>query len=331
MSESPVTVQIDDRIRLLSAVLAMTTWPEQEQDRYPHGVHAHAKATREYLAEDEYHPAVLAMQELMESGLSLDAIFSYAACLNWPGLRARGGVPEWAPRQWAAQLRDFMHRTRLRDFWEQEASVWEQAAEQARRALTGGDPLGLLSRFFGPLNAGMVFQPNLCYPSSQAIGFRWGKRLVAICPPRVAWGNNPPWPYDDAPAETYQEAFGVYTRVLLHEHLEQHPEETEQARRVKLPVPNTFRALYPEWFDQFAVLFISGVTALFLEQTFGKPEADAYIMMAHKAHRFEVLPSVVEVLRRYLEDQARGKYSVFAEYMPTFCTGLRVTEKLKKL
>jgi hypothetical protein len=331
MSDSPISVRIDDRIRLLSAILAMTTWPEQEQDRQPHGVHAHARMTRAHLTEDEYHPAVLSMQELLEAGLALDTIFSFAACLNWPGLRARGGVPEWASKEWPAQVRDFMHRTRLRNLWEEETSTWNHAAEQAARALKDCQPLDLLGKFFGTSQVKLVFQPNLCYPTDRSVGFRRDKSVVAISPPRIAWGNNPPWPYDDDAAATCQDAFRAFTRVLLREYLAKHPEPIEQARRIKLPIPNVFRAQNPDWLDQFAVIFISGATAIFLEQTFGEGEAKSYVMMTHKAHNFKVLPSVIEVLRHYLSEQERGKYDSFAEFIPTFCKGLRVTEQLKRL
>jgi hypothetical protein len=331
MSDSPITVRVDDRIRLLSAVLAMTTWPEQEQDRQPHGVHAHARMTRAHLTEDEYHPAVLSMQELLEASLPLDTIFSFASYLNWPGVRARGGVPKWASKEWPAQIRDFLHRTRLRNLWEEETGIWNRAVEESGKALADCNPLDLLSKFFGPLPVELVFQPNLCYPTDQSVGFRWDKSIVAISPPRIAWGNNPPWPYDDDIPATCQDAFGVYARVLLREYLKGHPEPVEQAQRIRLPVPNVFRAQNPDWNDQFSVIFISGATAIFLEQTFGEAESKAYVMMTHKAHNFTVLPSVINVLRHYLAEHERGKYGSFAEFIPTFCKGLRVTEQLKKL
>ena len=332
MSERPITVQIDNRIRLMSSILAMTTWPIEEQAYHPHGIHAHAKATRAYLAQAEDHPAVHTMQELKETGLSLDEIFGYTACLNWPGLRARGAtLPKWAPKGWSAQMRDFMHSNRVRDLWEQDEQAWKEAEEQANRALAKGDPHGLLARFFGPLDLELAFQPNLCFPTNETLGFKHGKKLVCICPPRVAWGNNPPWPYDDDPPATYAETISSYAKVLLAEYLKKHPKETEQAKSGDLPVPNAFRARYPEWFDQFAVIFVSGVTAIFLEDTFGKPEADAYIVIAHKAHGFKVLPTVVDVLNRYLEGHSEGKYSAFAEYMPVFSKTLRIAERIKRI
>jgi hypothetical protein len=323
---------MDHSVRVLSALLAMTTWPEQEQAYKPHGVHTHARKTREFLAEAEYHPAVLSMQEVLESGETLDTIFSYAALLHWPGLRLRGkDAPEWAPKDWPAQIRDFAHSTRISELWDREKAAWESAAEESRRALEPGNPVEMLQRFFGSQPMQLIFVPNISYPTAQSLGYRDGKRLVCIVPPPIAWGTNPPWPYDDNPGDTPRDVFSTYARVLLAEMLDAHPDAANAVRRTKLPIPNTFRARHPEWFDQFAVLLVSGITALYLRETFGEVESKAYVMMVHKAHGFEALPSVIDVLENYLQGQAVGKYVSFIEYLPAFTKSLRVAERLKKV
>lgn len=332
MAGTVITVRVDDRVRALATLLALTTWPEQEQAYKPHGVHAHARTVRNTLGHLENHPAVIRMQEMLESGLALDDIFSYVNALSWPGMRAKAAdLPAWAPEDWSSELREFINANRVRDVWEHDKSAWVQAEEQARTALTtGGDPTDLLGRIFGPQSLEFYFQPNLCYPTAETVGFRSGKGLMCICPPPVAWGNNPPWPYDDNPAETYRDAFSTYARVLLREFLAAHPETAEVVRRSKLPVPNTFLARYPDWFDQFSVLFTSGLTALALRQYYNPQEEAAYVVMAHKAHGFQILPAVVDVLRHYLDEQAAGKYADFGEYLPAFFNTLRVAERIKK-
>ena len=332
MAASVITVRVDDRIRLLSTLLALTTWPEQEQAFKPHGIHAQAKAVRTALAAAEEHPAVHIMQEMLETNHSISTIISYSACLSLPGFRARSAdIPDWASEDWPVQLRDFAHAYRVREVWEKGKAAWQEAEEQARRALENQDPSQLLMQFFGQQDLELVFHPNLYYPTSEAVGFRWGKSLVCICPPHVAWGTNPPWPYDDDPGATYREAFGVYAKILLREFLDQHPDEADLAMRTHLPVPNTFLARYPDWFDQFAVLVVSALTAIALKQAFSEQEAAAFIVMAHKAHGFKMLPAVVDVLEHYLLERGTGKYSDFASYMPAFFKTLRVAAKLQKL
>jgi hypothetical protein len=332
MSAGVITVRVDDRVRALATLLALTTWPEQEQAYKPHGIHAHAKAVRAALGHLENHPAAIKMQEMLESGLTLDDVFSYVNALSWPGMRAKAAdLPAWAPEDWSGELRDFVNANRVRDVWEHDRTAWVQAEDQARAALaTGGDPADLLGRFFGAQSLDFTFQPNLCYPTAETIGFRSDKGLTCICPPPVAWGNNPPWPYDDNPPETYREAFSTYARILLREFFAAQPDAADVVRRSKLPVPNTFLARYPDWFDQFSVLLVSGLTALALRQSYNEQEEAAYILMSHKAHGFQILPAVVDVLRHYLAERETGKYADFAAYLPAFFASLKVAERIKK-
>lgn len=332
MSASSIIVQIDDRIRLLSAILALTTWPEQEQAEKPHGVHVHARTTRTFFSEAENHLAVVIMQELLESAQPLSAIFGVASCLHWNGVElVCVDPPAWMPRQWPSYLQDFAIEYDPQPLWQRDHAAWDSAQQEAIRALEPGDPRAMLEALFGPVAADLVFQPNLCYPTADTLGYRHQNQLIAISPPPIAWGTNPPWPYDDNPADTAREAFSAYTRILVREHLDAHPAELEAARKIELPVPNTFRVHHPHWFDQFAVLFVSAATALYLREHYGKAEADAYTMMIHKANGFQALPTAIDVMERYFEAHAAGKVKLFAEYLPTFTNSFRVAEKLKKI
>jgi len=332
MGKSTITVRVDDRLRMMSTLLALTTWPEQEQMFHPHGTHAHAHRLREALAHVEEHAAAITMQEMLESGLPLDTVFSYVNVLSWPGIRARAGeLPTWAPENWSTQMRDFMHANHVTDLWGRDKAAWADAEQQAIRALEKGDPLDMLTRVFGPQADSLHFQPNLSYPTEQAIGFRSDKTLIAVVPPPVAWGTNPPWPYDDNPADPYREAFSAYARVLLGEMIEARPEMSDLIHKNRLPVPNTFLARHPDVVDQFSTVLVSGLTAIALEEVHGEVEAKSYVVMTHKAHGFQALPAVIDVLRHYLSEQASGKFASFAEYLPSFFNSLRIADKLKKM
>ena len=69
-----VEVVIDNRVRLMSALLAATSWPDDEQTRKPHGTHAHARGTRKLLQVYDKHPAVLIMQALLDRGADAKAV-----------------------------------------------------------------------------------------------------------------------------------------------------------------------------------------------------------------------------------------------------------------
>ncbi|MCC6904831.1 MAG: hypothetical protein IT326_03245, partial [Anaerolineae bacterium] len=253
MSSPAIKVLIDERIRLLTAVLAATRWPEDEQQQKPHGVHAQARLVRNTLlqAGAAEHPATVIMQTLLDGGHTLDELFSYAVCLDWPGLRARGAaLPAWAPKEWSANLRDFMHTFHLKDLWERDRAPWDAAVEQAGRAIATGDPVAFLAQFFGESKAEWVFQPNLLYPTAETAAFFWANRLFCVCPPRIAWGTNPPWPYDDDPASTISDALIAYSRALLRRYLADYPAEVAEAEQSELPVPTSFRERHSDWFDQ---------------------------------------------------------------------------------
>jgi len=323
-----IAIQVDDRIRLLAAALALTDWPQREQANKPHGVHPHAKATQRLLADAAHHEAVRSLQALLDADHAPEELLGAAVYLGWPESSASGSLPEWLPAQWMAQLHDFYHAGKLQDFWHSEDAAWKQAAAEARQALPPDlDMLGLCGEFFGPRRERLIFQPNLCYPTDQTIGFRRGDELVCVAPPRIAWGDNPPWPYDDDPAWTYATVFGAYVHLLLREHLNAHPQELEAAQSDSLPLPPDFQRQYPGWLDQFAVIFADAATGIFLAQALGKAEADSFILMEHKAHGFAILTGAIRALETYLTDHKAGRVRGFADFLPTFCERLLMSER----
>lgn len=316
MSQPPISVVVDDRIRLMAAILTITDWSEREQAEKPHGTHAHAKATQQALASLSGHPAVITMQDSLNQGYSLNTIFSYVTCLSWPGLAVEGDIPDWSTASWASQLGDFWAVSPLNDLWERDRRDWDDAAAQATRALLRGDPSAFLARLFGTFHLDLSFQPNLVLPSSRTICFKWDKQLVCICPPRIAWGNNPPWPYDDDPTATYSEALNAYVRILLKFYFTEFADEASIFQSEQLPVSEQFRQKYPGWFDQIATLLGSGATAIFLEEVFGEREAASYIVMQSRAHGLKILPDIVAGLKAYFSGIEAGQYRQLVEYLP---------------
>jgi hypothetical protein len=324
--ERSIIVKIDDRIRLLSAVLALTDWPEREQAEQPHGVHPHAKGTRRFLADFADHAAVQVAQGVLSAGYTPEHLLSFAANLKGTELLAPGELPAWVPDGWPAQVRDFYQVVELPDLWNNDAGEWNQAVSEAENAFPSDlDMHDLLGAFFGPRAETLVFQPNLCYPTTHPISFRRGYDLVCVAPPRIAWGDNPPWPYDDDPAWAYATAFGAYARLLLSEYMYAHPGSAELAEAASLRLPEVFRQRTPDWFEQFAVVFTCGAAAIFLSRTLGKAEADAFILMENKAQGFGVLPSAVSALETYLDGYETGGFTKLADFLPIFRDSLHTS------
>jgi hypothetical protein len=330
MSEkSDVIVRLDDRLRLMSAVLAATDFPEKAQKLKPHGTHAHARATTKYLSQFDQHPAVQATQNLLDQNTPLEALFALVMLMDWPTM-ALPQLPPWSPPNYNLLLKDFYDTTELGTWWGREHDVWEKALEQARNVFKGIAFKPFLKPFLGQIEQELVFIPNISYPTDYDVGFQIGEDLVCIAPPPLAWGDSPPWPYDEATMMTYsyRAAMMVFGRVLLTSYLRTHTDKLSEIVTNELPVSDQFRAQYPSWEDQFSALFLSAAVAMYLEAHVDEKEYRAYMLMEKKARGMAMLPGTVSVLRRYLQEVGNNKYSNLIEFLPIFPRQLRVARKI---
>ena len=327
--QGDVIVRLDDRVRLLSAVLAATDFPVQAQKNKPHGTHAHARATRKYLKEHTQHPAVVATQGMLED-TPLEALFALVTLMTWPELTIPA-MPQWAPRNYNEMLREFYAAAKLGEWWEQEKDHWEKSLQEAKNVFVSAQFHTFLTQFLGETTANFVFVPNILYPADRDLGFRVGDDVVCIAPPPLAWGDSPPWPYDEPTMHTYsiRAAMTAFGRSLLKGHFDTHPDKLEEAAKNELPVSEQFQAQYPTWRDQFSALFLSAVVAMYLEAHIHESEYKAYMLMQKKAHGMAMLPGTVSVMRRYLQEVGKGgKYNNLIEFLPFFPIQLRVAKKI---
>ncbi|MEL6268225.1 MAG: hypothetical protein AAFV33_22480 [Chloroflexota bacterium] len=324
---SDVTVRLDDHYRLVSAVLAATTYPEKSQAEKPHGTHAHARATSRYLREYRDHPAVQGMQGLVDNGAPLEAMFTLIAHLPWPSLDTPG-LPKWVPANWNHQLVDFYQTAKLGEWWEREGQLWNAALDQSQRMFRQAAFKTFLSQFVGEIAETLVFVPNICYPADNEIGIRVGaKELVAVCPPRLAWGDSPPWPYDEDKPYIHRVALTQYTRLILLSYLRANSEIVVEAAKNELPVSDQFRALYPTWGEQFVTIFVTATMAIYLE-TIDPKEKRAFVKEQTKIHNMKILPGAVSVLQRYLQERESGKFDTLADFLPVFPKQLKVAKRI---
>jgi len=327
-----VTVRLDDRVRLLSAVLAATNYPERSQERRRHGTHAHARATRKWLIDFMSHPAVHAAQVLLDQGTSLTALFNYALRLSFPALSADLPQPRWIPPRWDEHLQHFYEQTRLAEWWENEAPHWQTAVRHLRETFASVDLHAFLEPFVGRLVETLVFMPNICYPTDQTLGLQVGGELVVIMPPPIAWGDSAPWPYKDDPALAYRSALSEYGALLMSAYLQQHADVVATISDRPLPiVEDAFAAKHPSWHRQFISVFVASITALFLEDSVSALEARSFTQYMQKVEHLSGLPAAVSVMRRYLEDYRNGRYTSFAEFMPKLPSLLKVGKTISAL
>lgn len=327
-----VSVRLDDRIRLMSAVLAVTDWPDKVHERKPHGTHLHARATRKHLQEYKNHEAVQAMQGLLNQGAPLEAMFALVMYLNWPELEM-ASIPRWVPTGWNKQLRDFYVKSNLAQWWQDENEPWQKAVNEAKKAFSKVAFKPFLKPFLGDIAEEFVFIPSISYPTDQEIGLRLGREILVITPPPLAWGDSPPWPFDDETqlVHSYRAALTQIGRLLLIAYLRGNADRVAEAAKTELPVGDQFKATHPTWEEQFTALFVAAAVALYLEDFVNKAEANAYVLMERKVRGMTILPGMMSVLRRYLSELDNGRYTNLIDFLPVFPKQLRVAKKIVTL
>lgn len=330
VNESAVSVVIDDRIRLISAVLSATNFPAKAQDRKRHHAHAHARATMKYLTDHGFtgHPAVQGMQNLLDQGAPLEALYTLAMHCSWPDMQI-DVLPRWAPPNFNRLLKQFYEDTKLADYWQNASAAWDSARIQSVNVFANAQFKAFLKPFLGEISENLMFMPNICYPADHEVGISANGQLIAITPPPQAWGDSPPWPYDDESMLThsYRAALGQYARQLLVTYLRNNAEKVAEATRKELPVNDQFKAKHATWEEQFIALFIAAAVAMYLEDYVSESEARAYMMLEKKAHGMTILPGTISVLRRYLQEHG-NKFESLADFLLVFPAQLRVAKKI---
>jgi hypothetical protein len=330
MDKRQVIIRVDNRVRLMSAVLAATNYPDKSQDRKKHGTHLHARGTRKIVAEFSSHPAVQAMQILLDQNIPLASMYSYVLRLTWPDL-VGDEMPRWVPPRWNEHLKHFYDTTHLEKWWADEDEAWKMPVRHLNEAFAKVDLYAFLEPFLGKIAESMVFMPNISYPSDQNMGIRIGGELVVIVPPPIAWGDSPPWPYKDDEALAFRTALSEYSDILMANFMRQNEATIQTLSEKPLPVGEKYAAAHPTWQDQFLGVFKAGLIYLFLEDSVSSLEAKSFMQIMQKVENLTVLPGVVSIFRRYLEEYKAGHYPTFAEYLPAFPKQLRVAKTIAAL
>jgi hypothetical protein len=178
-----------------------------------------------------------------------------------------------------------------------------------------------------------VFVPNIGYPSDREIGIRVTtkeKELIAICPSRRAWGDSPPWPFDEDKYHMHSVALMQYSRLILLSYLRKHAEKVVEAAKTDLPISDQLKAQYPTWGDQFVAIFVAAAIAIYLDGIDPK-ESKAYIQSQVKNNQLTILPGTVNVLQRYLKERDNGKFESFVDFLPVFPKQLKVASKIMSI
>jgi hypothetical protein len=135
MTQRPVQIRVDDRVRLMSAVLAATKWPEREQQVQRHRPHSHARNTTKRVERQKHHPAIEAAQVLLDKGAPPEALYTYSLKLTWPDMEDPY-APRWVPPKWNEQLKNYYQVAELEQWWKEEDEQWQKGREEAEKLIS---------------------------------------------------------------------------------------------------------------------------------------------------------------------------------------------------
>lgn len=183
MSDSNVNIVIDDQLRLVTAVLAASDWPDQEQAQLTHAVHPHAKQTRQFVTNQKDHPAVVWMNQVLERGEPLDEVFT--------------AVSQNVQKE---TFVDFDKVANLTAFWKEHAAEWDEAKRDLDNIFQDSHLHDFLNQISDdPITQTIRIMPNLVYPALTPVLVSDFDSLTLIQPPPKAVGESPPWPYGEDP------------------------------------------------------------------------------------------------------------------------------------
>jgi hypothetical protein len=278
---SDVSISIDNRVRLVAAVLAASHWPDHEQTQTPHAVHTHAKMTRQYVSDFSAHPAAETVNDLIENDrLNLADLFGAALRRSWPLLEGNEALPAaYSDGEFLEQLADFYTDSAVAAFfWSDRNAVWQEAAQDLEKLFQNSKLPAFLSKLLGrELAQNIVIVPNLSYPALLPIVATTAETLYLILPPPRAYGESPPWPYREDLGWVVAQSCYALTETLLADDLQSLDD------------------------NQRALLCHAAVT-LCLEETVNEQESLSYLVRSKKQYNLPDLPTTVEKMRSYLEN-----------------------------
>lgn len=335
MTTETIAIRLNDHVRLMSAALSATNFPQIRQQVKRHHPHAHARACARRVRDKglDKHPSIIGLQGLLDDGVTLGMLLRFTMSLDFDQQFAnKEDLPDWLPPAWNTLLWSFYEEAELADYWQETAKDWTDATNQASKIFTNTHFRQFLAQFVGDFDLQFVFMPNISYPADFEVGVRYQDELWTIVPPPLAWGDSPPWPFNEETLlnHSYRAALTQYGRLLLTDYLAQHADKVAEASQKPIPIDKKFKVLYPTWQGQFIALFVAAAVAIYMEDYISPAEAKAYILMEKKARGMQELPGTVSVLRRYLQERA-NKFPELADFLHVFPAQLRVAKHIVTL
>lgn len=278
---SNLQVSLDDRARLLTAVLSISHWPQMEQEIVTHAVTPQSKRTSQLLEAHKAHPAVTQLNQLLDDGVSLADLFDAVLSSEWPSLKAKEPIPSTVPESWLGTLASFYQEADVAKVWAETAVPWQEAHDDL------SDILGksCLYQFVGDLRGSAMDKtitiiPTIVYPMLEPVITETQSTIYMILPPAKAWGESPPWPHGEDPGWVVGQTCYYLIGYVLRDALNHTSDELARSMQ-------------------------HGAVVLCLEKDFDDAEAMSYLVRKKKEEKLPKLPLFVEQLRDVVDGQTK--------------------------
>jgi hypothetical protein len=288
-----ITVNVDDRIRLVSAILALTVGNTEIQDwAYPHPLRL---ATQKFLEPFKSHTCTLMFDEIcrrIPPGMPPGDIFYKVAILltqppriEWDidayhskGFRQEleelyGTVLQEKPYQTLIlsflepilkgleklpfQLSDFFEISKISEFWLKHHRWWKEAVQQCSEIVSSWRISQRLRDFYRDTGGDLLLVPNLTDPPSDCFGpTRRSRKYAILGPPTVPINLeacDSDHQYGRKPQYLVNVTFYEFSHGFLKRHLDEVPEVIE--RTEYLTKRNNLKGWFPSAYPIWRVQF----------------------------------------------------------------------------
>ncbi len=299
---STLTVRTDARARNLSALLAATDWPDQEQRPLPRGVHPQAAMLRKHVGPYRTHAAAAYVQNALVANSDPSALFA----------RALGDDPALN-----GHLRSFAGSAGLAAFWAEHDPAWAQAVSEVQAHVNALNFEGFLTELFDAAPTELIIHPNIAYPTTHSFGLLVDGQAYSIMPPRKAVGESKPWPFGDDRDYVVRLVVHDFVQAQLLALLARQPELLPVGENNDL-LPESFRAEFPTWQKQMVELFAYAAQIIFLNRL-EDGAGDAFTVFERRTRKLVILPGVVDEVTNYIAGRGLSPaYATPATYLPRF-------------
>lgn len=326
-------VVLDHRLRLLTAALLLTDFPDREQREYAHKVHPLAEVITGQLDHLRAHPFVRTIAAAADECPFL-LIVPHVLRLSWPELHPRRGVviepweeiPILMGDDFVDSFRTFRDEVHKSEIWSTTAWKWEMLQDDLRVVLAERDLAGFLELFWGDTGRGFAAFPNPLAPRLARIGLYAPEAHYAILPTPAIPPNSPEsLAYASRPAATrYVACHELSHGAEFHARRLTAGLEPAIAEVIsRTPASERFRRFYPGNVWPFSEILLRSVQVLYARRHEDPEAAESFAQRHREQEGLETLTEWVDRLEPYLEGRRAGRYRGWDDYLPIFLTALR--------